>query len=565
MDEGKKEVVRILSKKYIIQESILETPPEPEMGDIALPCFTLAKEYKKSPVAIAQEIVKTIEPAGLVRELKALGPYVNFFLSKEKISQTLFEDILKLKNDFGKSLFGRGKQIMLEFPSPNTNKPLHLGHVRNCFIGSTLSNLLEACSYKVIRANLINDRGIHICKSMLAYMKFGNNTEPDIKPDHFVGKYYVLYSQKEKEIPELESEGYNLLRRWEAGERDVVMLWKKMNNWVYKGFDETLDRLGVKIDVTYYESEFYKQAKTLVLEAAEKGIFEKDEKGNLIANLEEKNLPNKVVIRADGTSIYATQDIFLAKKKFDEFPEVEKSIIITMHEQQMHLKQVFAILERMNYSFANKCMHIMYGIVNLPEGRMKSREGTVVDADDLMDEMIELARDAIKERHQNLSEKELKERARIIAMCALELHFLKFDDKKDIIFNPKEAISFEGESGPYIQYVYARIASILEKANTKVEKNINHTLLKASTEQKLISLLASFPTVVQTAALQYRSAEIPHYLLKVAQTFNEFYHACPVLQAEEETKKARILLIFCVKQVIKNGLFLIGCECLEEM
>jgi len=561
MDEGKKEVVRILSKKYVIPESVLENPPDTAMGDIALPCFTLAKEYKKSPAAIAQEIVKTIEPTGLIKELKAIGPYVNFFLKKEKISQSVFEDILKLKNDFGKSLFGRGKQMMLEFPSPNTNKPLHLGHVRNCFIGSTLSNLLDACSYKVIRANLINDRGIHICKSMIAYMKFGNNIEPDVKGDHFVGNY----SQKEKENPEIETEAYELLRRWEANERDVVMLWKKMNNWVYKGFDETLDRLGVKIDVTYYESEFYKQAKTLVLEAAERGLFEKDEKGNLIANLEEKNLPNKVVIRADGTSIYATQDIFLAKRKFDEFPDVEKSIIITMHEQQMHLKQVFAILENLKYPFANKCMHIMYGIVNLPEGRMKSREGTVVDADDLMDEMINLAKDAIKERHPELSEKELKERARKIGMCALKFHFLKFDDKKDIIFNPKEAISFEGESGPYIQYVYARIASILEKANAKVDKNINHSLLKDPTEQKIISLLASFPTIVQTAAIQYRSAEIPHYLLKVAQAFNEFYHACPVLQAEEETKKARLLLITCVKQVIKNGLSLIGCECLEEM
>lgn len=565
MDEFKNEIVRVVSKKFSIAESMLEVPPDSSLGDFALPCFGFAKQLKKKPQDIAKELAKELVPTPLIKEIKAVGPYVNFFVKKEKMAEIVFNDILKLKNDFGKSLIGRDKTVMIEFSSPNTNKPLHLGHIRNNLIGMSLANIFDACGYKAVKANLINDRGIHICQSMLAYKKWGENKEPDKKPDHFVGDFYVLFHKRAAENPELENEAYDMLKRWESGDKEVVALWKKMNNWVYRGFDETYTMLGTKFDVNYYESEIYEKGKKAVMDAFEKGTLKKHTDGCIIADLEKFGLPNKTLLRADGTSIYATQDIYLAKLKFEQY-NLDKSIYVAGSEHDLYFQQLFKILELLGFNFTGKLHHLSYGMVYLPEGKMKSREGTVIDADDIMKEMIELSAADLKKRYGAMAEKELNNRAKAIGLGALKFFMLKYDPSKDINYNPSESISFEGETGPYVQYAYARISSILERYGKSVDKDVDLSLLKAKEENELIKMLAKFPESVEDAARSYKPSLVVRYLLELAQKFNEFYQLHQVLNADDENlKKARILLISCIRQVLKNGLTMLGIECLDKM
>src|SRR3989338_4011860 len=392
MDEFKKDIVRIVSKTVQISESILEVPKDSKMGDFALPCFSLAKELKKSPDKIAKEIASASSPTDYISKIEAAGPYVNFFVNSAKFAELILIEISKLKNGYGKSLAGKDKIVMVEFSSPNTNKPQHLGHVRNNLLGMAISNILEFAGHKVIKANLINDRGIHICKSMLAYRLFGENREPNKKPDHFVGDFYVLFNEKVKENPELENEAYDMLKKWEEGDKEVLALWRKMNNWVYRGFNETYESLGIRFDITYYESNFYEKGKKIVEEALEKGIFAKNSEGAVVAPLEKFGLPDKVVLRADGTSIYVTQDLHLAKMKFDEY-KPDKSFYVVGSEHALYFQQLFRIFNLLQFDFADKCLAIPFGMVYLPEGKMKSREGVVVDADDIMNDMVELAKE----------------------------------------------------------------------------------------------------------------------------------------------------------------------------
>ncbi len=564
-----KEVVRILAPFLQLDEQHIEIPPDPSLGDYAVPCFSFAKQLKKAPDRIAEDLAKKITLAAPFRKVEVSGPYLNFFVDAGELAKLVLPGILKQKDAYGTGE-GKGKAkkaketVMLEYPSPNTNKPLHLGHIRNMLIGSSVSSILAHRGCRIIRANLNNDRGVHICKSMLAYKKWGSNAEPDMKSDHFVGKFYVLYCQKEKEHPELEQEIQAMLQQWEEGNKEVRRLWKLMNTWAYNGFEETYAKLGISFDTYYYESDFYDKGKEIVLDGLKKGIFGKDEKGNVCAELEQYGMPNKILLRADGTAIYITQDIYLAQLKFKEH-KLDRSICVVGSEQNAHFRQLFKVLELLGYSWANKCHHLSYGMVYLPEGKMKSREGTVVDADDFIANMIDLAKVEVRKRYHDLLEEEVEARARLIGLGALKFYMLKTDHHHDIYYDPKESLSFDGETGPYVQYAHARICSVLKKHGKSVSAKADIALLTNPHEKRIAVLLGNFPAVVQEAAAHLRPSMVARYLLDLAQAFNEFYHACPILTEEEQLKQARLMLISCVKIVIHRGLHLLGIESPEVM
>lgn len=558
----KKEIIKILEPHVLLDERMIEIPPDPTLGDYAVPCFSFAKQFKKAPAAIAGDLAKKIKLIKPVERVEIKGPYLNFFIDKRELAPLVLKDILTKKDDYGKGA-AKGK-VMLEYPSPNTNKPLHLGHIRNMLIGSSVSNILSFHGHKIIRANLNNDRGVHICKSMLAYKKWGKNIEPDIKSDHFVGKFYVLYNQMAEKEPELEKEIQDMLRKWEEGDQEVRELWKLMNTWAYNGFEETYAKLGLTFDKYYYESDFYDRGKEIVLAGFKKGIFKKDEKGNIYAELEQYAIPNKILLRADGTTVYITQDLYLAQLKFKDY-SLDSSICVVGSEQNAHFKQLFKVLELLGHEWAKRCYHLSYGMVYLPEGKMKSREGTVVDADDFIANMIDLAKVEIRKRYHDLPEEEIEARAKIIGLGALKFYMLKIDHHHDIYYDPKESLSFEGETGPYVQYAHARICSILKKYGDKIHPNAELSLLTHELEKRLVLMLNDFSRVVMEAASHHRPSNIARYLLDLAQLFNEYYHTCPILTAEEELKQARLVLITCIRTVIHRGMHLLGIESPEVM
>lgn len=522
----------------------------------------MAKFEKKSPQIIASELVETITPPEFIEEIEAKGPYINLRIASKPILRSIF----KYGKDYGKTNDKemKAKQtIVIEFPSPNTNKPLHLGHVRNMLIGNVTSRLLNYKEHEVFQVNLNNDRGIHICKSMLAYKKWGENREPNKKPDHFVGDFYVLYSQRE-ENENLQDETQEMLKKWENDDPETRKLWKKMNSWAIQGFNETYEKFDIHFDKVYNESEFYWKGKEKVLEGLKKGLFEKREDGAIIAPLKEScGLPDKVLLRKDGTSIYITQDIFLAYLKKKDF-NYTRSIYVVGNEQDLYFKQLFAVLEMLG--FQEDKFHLSYGMIYLPEGKMKSREGKVVDADELVQEMKELAFQEVQRRYPELKEEEKLNRSEIIGMGALRFFILKYSPRSDFIFNPEESISFEGETGPYVQYSYARIESIIKKSKQQISLNaIDYSLLKHEKELEVISLLSFFPDILQQVTETYNLHLIPQFLLSLAQSFSSFYSSCQVISEDKELQKARLLLIKCIQIVIKTGLNILGIDVLEEM
>ncbi|MBI2671017.1 arginine--tRNA ligase [Candidatus Woesearchaeota archaeon] len=548
-----------LQKNDIIK--LLEVPPDKDLGDFSFPCFELAKRYKKSPTQISEELKNKIPKSKLIKKIEIKNGYINFFIEeKELISYTL-NNIQKNKQKYGSSNTGKKRLVMIEYSSPNTNKPLHLGHVRNNVLGMSLSNLYEFSGYRIIKTSLVNDRGIHICKSMLAYMKYGKNKIPDKKPDHFVGDFYALFTLMSKENPGLELEAQELLKKWESKDKKTLALWKKMNSWVYKGFEETYKIIGSRFDKTYYESKIYEKAKEIVSNGLKKGIFKK-ENDTITANLSRFNLPNKILMRSDKTSLYITQDIYLAILKFKQY-KLFKSIYVVANEQNLHFKQLFTILNMLGYKWYNDCYHLSYGYVLLPSGKMKSREGTVIDADNLIAEMKSMAKNELLKRYK-LSAKELERRSVLIALAAIKFFFLKYETFKDIVFNPEESISFEGETGPYIQYTYARANSILKKSKNKTQK-YKPELLNKKEEIDIIDTLSKFPDTVEEAVLNYKPSLIAHYLINLCQQFNEFYQKHPVLKAEKQLRNARLLLVIATKQTILNASELLNIDLLEKM
>ena len=553
----KQELAKLIEQQTPLTKTtaynLLEVPPQTTLGDYALPCFALAKELKKSPAQIASELEQNFQ-APILETTKANGPYLNFFLNKELVNQHVLNKELTAKKP--------NKTILFEYPSPNTNKPLHLGHLRNMLLGEATARICEHAGNNVIRTNLNNDRGVHICKSMLAYKKYGEGKTPadmNLKPDHFVGHWYVKFAQEAKKNPQLEQEAQQLLVKWEQGDQEARALWKQMNDWAHSGFQETYKRLGITFDKEYHESEFYEQAKQIVLEAHKKGVFETDEDNNIIAPLDEP-LGDKVVLRADGTAIYATQDIGLAKQKQEDFSPDEQ-VYVVAEEQTHYFKQLFAIFDLLGMN--HKRHHLSYGLISLPSGRMKSREGNVVDCDELLDEMQALAKQEIQQRHDTLAEEELTQRAKKIGQAALNFYMLKYEPKTGFVYNAEESISFEGETGPYIQYAAARITSILNEQappDTYEPAELNEELA-----YELITALRQTPQRIQQAAATYKPHIVARHALTIAQTFTRFYHEHRILDAPTKKRDARLALIQATKKHLEVLLNLLDIQLLDEM
>ncbi len=546
-------------------QALIEIPPSEIEYTYAFPCFRIAKFKKESPDLIAKDLENRFKQIEFLDEVKAIGPYLNFKIK----SRYILTNIFNFKNNYGKirDLVDKVKReklrVVIEYPSPNTNKPLHFGHVRNMLLGKSLSNLLEYKGHDVFQVNLYNNRGIHICKSMLAYKKWGNNKKPNKKSDHYVGDFYVKFSEMAQKDEKLNEEAYEILRQWEAGNKKTLDLWNLMNKWAIDGFRITFNKLGISFDKEYYESDLYLKGKEKIIEGLNNGIFEKTEDGAIIARLKEKyNLEDKVLIRNDGTSIYITQDIYLAYKKKEDF-NYDRSIYVVGDEQIQHFKWLFAILEMLGFKEDN--YHLSYGMIDLPTGKMKSREGIIVDADDIIEEIENLAFIEVNKRYPNISASEKSRRAEIIGLGALKFFILKYSAGKGFTFKPDESISFEGETGPYIQYCYARIASILSKSEISVSSDINWDILGHENEINLIKQLNSFPEIMSSAEQTYNVHLIAQYLLILCQAFNSFYTSCQVISDNKDLEKARLLLIHCVQIVIKIGLNILGIETLDKM
>ena len=556
-----------LSESEIL--GMLEVPPSADLGDFAFPCFKLSPLLKKGPQQIAVELqAKIVLPQSFL-QAKSIGPYLNFFLKKQALAETVIVRVLKENKKFGFSKAGKARKVMVEYSSPNTNKPLHIGHLRNDSIGMAVSNILEANGCKVLRANLVNDRGIHICQSMLAYQKFGKGKSPKQakkKSDHFVGDYYVLFAQNAKENPAFEEDAKALLKKWEAKDKPTIALWKKMNAWVLSGFRETYKRFGSRFDKLFFESQFYDKAKPLIEDGLQKGVFRKEFDGAIVADLEAYKLSKKIVLRADGTSIYVTNDLVLTKHKFEKFG-LDEAVWVVASEQNFYFMQLFKIFELLGFSWAKKCRHLSYGMVFLPEGKMKSREGKVVDADDLIAEVVGLAKAEILKRGPNTAKKALEKRSLAIALAAIKFFLLRVSIQQDITFNPAESVSFDGETGPYVQYTHARAKSILAKAKGRPSvKGADFSLLESDSEKKVLSLLNGYPALVENSLQSLSPHAVCQYLLELSAAFNSFYHSEQVLKAESKgLVNARLLLVQATATVIANGLRLLNIEPIDKM
>ncbi len=573
-------------------------PERQEHGDLSIPCHPLARIFRKAPQAIAGDLAATLEGCDGLARAEAVNGFLNLHFDPARWFAAALGPVLTDPARYGHAPAPSGQRVMVEFSSPNTNKPLHLGHVRNNLLGNTVSNLLAAQGHEVVRANLVNDRGIHICKSMLAYQRFGGGETPEdagIKGDLFVGKYYVRFDQEAtgEDDDELLEGARELLRRWEAGDDEAVALWKRMNGWVYQGMDQTYARLGIHFDRIYYESETYKLGRSTVLDALERGIGERGDDGSVSIDLSDDGLDRKALLRSDGTSLYITQDIGTAQRKQDDYG-LDRSIYVVGSEQDYHFKVLFLILGKMGFDWAVGLKHLSYGMVYLPEGKMKSREGKVVDADDLMEDVVVSVRERMLARDQELrgedgedprecasavaehSGQALEEIGAIsetVGMGALKFYMLKFGARKDFTFKPDESISLQGDTGPYVQFAYTRIVGILRKAGIDHESLAGAPLEAADLaslgnpeERALCQLLGRFPQEVAVAADSLNPAAICAFLLQVAQAFHRFVHDHKVLHGDDPGQvAARVCLCMATAVVLRQGLALLGIEAPARM
>lgn len=556
------------------EEVPLENPPDPGMGDLGFPMFMFAKKFRKGPPVIAREVAEILSGDVELAEcgrVQPQGPYVNVFVSREKATESVLKNILLSPESYGKTNSLSGRKIMIEFSSPNTNKPLHLGHLRNDALGESVSRILKFLGAEVYKVCIINNRGVHICKSMLAYKKFGNNETPEslgVKSDRFVGDFYVKFAKWASEDPGAEEEAQEMLRKWEAGDPDTVALWKKMNNWAVSGMERTYKRTGVSFDKYYFESDTYLLGKDAIAKGLEEKIFYKDEEGTTWVDLTEENLDKKVLLRKDGTSVYITQDIGTAIQRHNDWP-FDQLVYVVGSEQIYHFKVLFLVLKKLGYSWADMLYHLSYGMVNLPEGRMKSREGTVVDADDLIDSLRDMAVEEIKVKNREEAVGDINDVAEKIALGALHYFLLQVTPSKDMLFNPKESLSFNGDTGPYLQYMGARITSVLKKAEASpsVQGAVSdYSLLDEEYEWELLKLLAKFPDVVDDAGRNMDPSRIALYLYELSKGFSRFYHECPILDEKNPVlSKTRLDLAKAVLVVLKNAMNLVMIPFLESM
>lgn len=568
---------------------VLQKTKKEFSGDYTLVVFPFVKQAKKAPQQMAQELGQELK--NKVKEVRDFN-VVNGFLNLS-IAENYWVDFF-MQQHSNASQWGvyprNGETIVMEYSSPNTNKPLHLGHIRNNLLGWSVSEILNAYGYDVKKVNLVNDRGIHICKSMLAWLRFGNGETPESsgeKGDHLVGKYYVLFDKAYKqEIANMVSSGINkeeaektapilleaqdMLRRWEAKDTEVTDLWKKMNAWVYAGFDETYRRLGVDFDKVYYESETYLLGKSIVRDGQKQGVLYQKDDGSVWADLREDGLDEKLLLRRDGTSVYMTQDLGTACLRHEDF-NAKKLIYVVGNEQNYHFDVLKRVLKKLGFAWAEQLYHLSYGMVELPEGKMKSREGTVVDADDLMAEMIETAKQSTKEhgKTDSFSNEEAQKLYETLGLGALKYFILKVDPVKNMLFNPKESIDFNGNTGPFIQYTYARICSIIRKANeqgmdTKTSMEKIQTL--SDREKEILKQLHDYPAAIKAAAETYSPAVIAAYAFDLAKSFNAFYQDTPILKSENPALALhRVKLCAFVGDILKNAFLLLGINVPERM
>ena len=550
-------------------------------GNLTLVVFALLRVSRKSPEATAQEIGEyLVKNDGNVAKFNVIKGFLNLSISDSSLIELLQK--IDADDDFGKKpVTDESPLVMIEYSSPNTNKPLHLGHVRNNLLGWALSQIMAANGNKVVKTNIVNDRGIHICKSMLAWLKWGNGETPESsgkKGDHLIGDYYVLFDKKNKEqaagLAEgeetpLMKEAREMLVKWEANDPEVRALWQKMNSWVYDGFGETYKALGVGFDKIYYESDTYLVGKKKVEGGLESGIFFRKDDNSVWADLTADGLDQKLLLRSDGTSVYMTQDIGTATLRFQDFP-IDKMIYVVGNEQNYHFQVLSLLLDKLGFSWGKNLVHFSYGMVELPNGKMKSREGTVVDADDLIETMIADARHTSDEagKFVDMEEGEKQEVARVVGLGALKYFILKVDARKNMLFNPAESIDFNGNTGPFIQYTYARIRSIMRKAEEQ-KISINASAISGDLNEKEIALIQqmnSFPNAIEQAANDYNPSSIANYCYELTKNFNQFYHDCSILQAESEEKKlVRLVIAKNVAKIIKTGMSLLGIEVPERM
>lgn len=572
------------------QLSLQKTKKEFE-GHYTLVVFPFLKMSKKGPEQTAQEIGEWLKAnASEVSSFNVIKGFLNL-----TIATTCWVDVLNevhTAESYGITKADNNSPlVMVEYSSPNTNKPLHLGHIRNNLLGFALSEVLKANGNRVVKTNIVNDRGIHICKSMLAWQKWGNGETPEStgkKGDHLVGDYYVMFDKHYKaELAELQSKGLskeeaeaqstlmaearNMLRLWEGGDVETVSLWKKMNSWVYAGFDETYKRLGVDFDEIYYESETYLDGKDTVLNGLKNGVLYQKEDGSIWIDLTAEGLDHKLLLRSDGTSVYMTQDIGTAQQRFKAHKDLNKMIYVVGNEQNYHFQVLSIVLDKLGFEFGKGLVHFSYGMVELPEGKMKSREGTVVDADDLVDEMVSTAKETSQElgKLEGVSEDEANNIARMVGMGALKYFILKVDPKKNMTFNPKESIDFNGNTGPFIQYTHARIQSILRKAaeqGISIPSTLSADISLSVKEEGLVQQVAEYASIVKQAGDEYNPALIANYIYDLVKEYNQFYHDYTILKEENtDLKNFRLILSDNVGRIVKSGMSLLGIEVPDRM
>ena len=559
-------------------------------GHLTLVVFPFLRMSRKGPEQTAQEIGEYLtahEPA--VAAYNVIKGFLNLTVAPAAWIELL--DDIHAQEQYGlTAATPESPLVMIEYSSPNTNKPLHLGHVRNNLLGNALANIIAANGNRVVKTNIVNDRGIHICKSMLAWLKYGNGETPESsgkKGDHLIGDYYVAFDKHYKaEVNELMEKGMTkeeaeaasplmkeareMLVKWEAGDPEVRALWKKMNDWVYAGFDETYRMMGVSFDKIYYESETYLEGKKKVLEGLDKGLFYRKEDGSVWADLTNEGLDHKLLLRSDGTSVYMTQDIGTAEQRFTDYP-IDKMIYVVGNEQNYHFQVLSILLDRLGFEWGKSLVHFSYGMVELPEGKMKSREGTVVDADDLMAEMIATARETSGElgKLDGLTPEEAEDIARIVGLGALKYFILKVDARKNMTFNPKESIDFNGNTGPFIQYTYARIRSVLRKAaeaGITLPARLPEGISLSTKEEGLVQMLADFAGIVRQAGTDYSPSVIANYCYDLVKEYNQFYHDFSILREENEAVRLfRLVLSAEVAKIVKLGMGLLGIEVPERM
>ena len=580
------QAVKTLYNADILEHQIaLQATRKEFEGQITIVTFPVTRFSKLSPEQTGTAIGAYLQQhIAEISDFNVIKGFLNIVLSDDYWVALLNDTIVA--KDFG--IFpANGKKLMVEYSSPNTNKPLHLGHIRNNLLGYSVAEILKAYGYEVIKANLVNDRGIHICKSMLAWQKFGAGETPEstgMKGDHLVGKYYVVFDKEyKKEIEVLKAEGQSedeakknaplmkeaqsMLQKWEAGDEEVISLWKTMNSWVYAGFEKTYKQLGVDFDKYYYESNTYLLGKDIIQEGLEKGVFFKKDDNSVWIDLTDEGLDQKLVLRGDGTSVYITQDLGTAQLKYDEF-KMSESIYVVGNEQDYHFKVLFLILKKLGKSWADGLFHLSYGMVDLPSGKMKSREGTVVDADDLMAEMLKTAQERTEElgKTEGLEENAKAALYNTIGMGALKYFLLKVDPKKRLLFDPNESVDFQGHTGPFIQYTHARIKSVLSKAEFDANSPVSVLPSISSYERDLIQQLGAFPETIEASAQEFSPAQLANYIYEVAKLYNKFYHEETILKAEaNDVKNFRLHLSAAAAKVIAKGMGLLGICVPERM